>query len=186
MAPVPDENTLILEAKAGNEAAFGRLYELYFERIYKFIYFRVNHKEVAEDLAEEVFVKAWTKIRSVQEKSFGGWLFSISKNIVIDHYRQRKSDVDIEEIQNLIESDHDLADDANTVLEKATMIRLLKKLTPEQQIIIKLKFLEDMDNAEIAELISKNEGAIRVIQHRAITKLQELLEQEVSNRKKIV
>lgn len=185
MAPVPDENTLILEAKAGNEAAFGRLYELYFERIYKFIYFRVNHKEVAEDLAEEVFVKAWMKIRSVQEKSFGGWLFSISKNIVIDHYRQRKSDVDIEEIQNLIESDHDVADDTNTVLERATFIRLLKQLTPEQQIIIKLKFLEDMDNAEIAELISKNEGAIRVIQHRAITKLQELLEQEVSKTQKI-
>lgn len=184
MAPAPDENTLILEAKAGNERAFGQLYEFYFEKVYKFIYFRVNHKEIAEDLAEEVFVKAWTNIRNVREKSFSGWLFSISKNIVIDHYRQRKADVDLEELENVLEADHDVSEDTNVILQRETFKRLLKKLSPEQQIIIKLKFLEDMDNAEIAELISKNEGAIRVIQHRAITKLQELLEQEVNNRQK--
>ena len=57
-------------------------------------------------------------------------------------------------------------------------MELLKKLTPEQQIIIKLKFIEDLDNAEIAELISKSEGSIRVIQHRAIQKLQELIEEK--------
>lgn len=173
------EQSVILQAKQGSEQAFGQLYDLYFDKIFKFIYFRVNHKEIAEDLTEEVFIKAWTNIRTVKEESFGGWLYQIAKNKVIDHYRQKKAVVDIEDIQNILESDQNLSDDANTAVERIIMMNCLKQLTPEQQIIIKLKFLEDMENSEISELISKSEGSIRVIQHRAILKLQELIKKQV-------
>lgn len=173
------DKSVILLAKQGNEQAFGQLYELYFEKIYKFIYFRVSHKEIAEDLAEDVFIKAWTSIATVKEDSFNGWLYQIAKNKVIDYYRQKKVTVDIEEIQNVLESDQDINDDANTVIERKVFMEALKQLTPEQQIIIKLKYIEDMDNAEIAELINKSEGSIRVVQHRAIAKLQELIKKQV-------
>ncbi len=173
-----DEKSLILQAKQGDEQAFGQLYELYFERIFKFIYFRVNHKETAEDLSEEVFIKAWEKIADVKEVSFGGWLYQIAKNKVIDYYRQKKQVVDLEDVQNFLESDERLSESTNTVIERRLFMVLLKELTPEQQIIIKLKFIEDMDNSEIAELISKSEGSIRVIQHRAIQKLQELFKSQ--------
>ncbi len=169
----------VLAAKQGSEQAFSQLYDAFFEKIYKFIYFRVNHKEIAEDLTEEVFIKSWTRIATVQAESFGGWLYSIAKNIIIDYYRQKKEQVvDLEGIENFLESDENLSEDANTVIERKMFLRLLKQLTPEQQIIIKLKFIEDLDNAEISELISKSEGAIRVIQHRAILRLQELIKEE--------
>lgn len=174
----------IEKAKNGDEQAFGQLYETFFEKIYKFIYYRVSHKEVAEDLAEDVFIKAWTRIKHVKGESFSGWLYQIAKNTVIDYYRQKKVLVDLEDVENIIESDHDLASDANNAIQHKTFIRLLKQLTPEQQIIIKLKFMEDMDNVEIAEMISKTEGSIRVVQHRAIQKLQELLKEEIKNGKK--
>ncbi len=173
------EKSVILHAKQGSEQAFGQLYELYFEKIFKFIFYRVSHKEIAEDLTEDVFIKAWTSIRSVKEDSFSGWLYQIAKNKVIDYYRQKKTMVDLDEIENILESDQNLNEDANTVIERKVFMEALKLLTPEQQIIIKLKFIEDMDNFEIAELISKSEGSIRVVQHRAIQKLQELISKQV-------
>ena len=179
---------LVQNAKRGDEQAFGELYELYFEKIYKFIFFRVNHKQNAEDLAEDVFVKAWSKIKQVNEEKFGGWLYQIAKNKIIDHYRQNKETVDISGLENLLETDENIVEHANMLIEQKTFMLLLKKLTPEQQIIIKLKFIEDLDNAEISELISKSEGSIRVIQYRAIQKLQELLDQQIKtslNSKKI-
>src|SRR5437899_2687904 len=112
------EKSVIQQAKQGNEQAFGQLYELYFEKIYKFIFFRVSHKEIDEDLAEEVFIKAWTSIKTVKEESFSGWLYQIAKNKVIDHYRQKKTIIDIEEIENVLESEHDLTADTNTMMDR--------------------------------------------------------------------
>jgi RNA polymerase sigma-70 factor (ECF subfamily) len=176
-------NALVLKAKQGDEKHFGKLYELYFDKIYRFIYFRVNHKETAEDLAEEVFVKAWSKIKHVKAESFGGWLYQIAKNQIIDHYRKSKTTVDISEVENILESDENVVESTNLIMEQITFLELLKQLTPEQQIIIKLKFIEDLDNAEIAELISKSEGSIRVVQHRAIQKLQQLLDKQIEGNK---
>lgn len=174
----PDFSENVRKAQNGDEQAFSELYEFYFEKIYRFIYFRVNHKEVAEDLAEDVLIKAWVKIKNVKDKSFGGWLYSIAKNTVIDHYRQSKSTVDINEMENILESKQNIVDESNLVINQQTFMEVLKKLSPEQQIIIKLKFIEDLTNSEIAELISKSEGSIRVIQYRAILKLQELIQEK--------
>jgi RNA polymerase sigma-70 factor, ECF subfamily len=173
------ENDLILAAKKGEEQAFGKLYDLYFERIFKFIYFRVSHKETAEDLTEDVFIKAWQRITHVKPESFSGWLYSISKNTVIDHYRQKKIMVDLQEIEGILESEQNVVEEANTVMEQKLFMDLLRKLTPEQQIVIKLKFIEGLENDEISELIARSEGSIRVTQHRAIAKLQELLNEQI-------
>lgn len=172
-------DSLLARAKKGDEAAFGQLYEFYFDKIYTFIYYRVNHKEIAEDLAEDVFVRAWSKIRQLKADSFGGWLYSIARNRIIDHYRQRKETADLTEIEHLIESSINIADETNLALDQKLFLDLVKQLTPEQQIIIKLKFIEDLENSEISELISKSEGSIRVTQHRAIQKLQQLLEDHI-------
>jgi len=72
---------LASKAKAGDSAAFGQIYDLYFQKIYKFVYYRVGHKEIAEDLAEEVFIKAHAKIASLaQDNQFLGWLYQIARN----------------------------------------------------------------------------------------------------------
>ena len=175
---------MVQKAKLGDEKAFGELYELYFDRIFRFIYFRVNHKEIAEDLAEDAFIKAWTRIHHVKGASFGGWLYQIAKNTVIDHYRQKKTLVDLQEIENIIEYEQNIVEQTNMQIEQKRFMALLRQLTPEQQIVIKLKFLEDLENSEIAELIAKTEGSIRVIQHRAIQKLQELFNLELKEAEK--
>src|SRR6185295_14138396 len=142
---------LLAKAKAGEEAAFGEIYNLFFKKIYQFIYYRVGHKEVAEDLAEEVFLKAFAKINSVLDgNSFVGWLYQIARNIVIDYYRQKKNVVALEDVENTLEYETNVVDIVNLESQQKILLKLLKELGAEQQIVLKLKFFEDLTNTEIA------------------------------------
>ncbi len=166
---------LLAKAKKGDQAAFGQLYNQYFEKIYRFIYYRVGHKEIAEDLAEDVFLKVLSKISSVNEdSSFEAWLYQIARNQVIDYYREKKLTVSLDGLENTLEYETNIIDIINLKEQQKIFLRLLKELNTEQQIILKLKFLEEFTNQEIAEQLHKSEGTIRVIQHRAIAKLKEL------------
>ncbi|MDR3642107.1 MAG: RNA polymerase sigma factor [Candidatus Doudnabacteria bacterium] len=170
---------LLAKAKQGNQEALTEIYELYFKKLYRFIFFRVGHKQLAEDLAEDVFLRAFTKLSDVSDNaSFQGWLYQIARNLVIDHYRQKKQIIDIEELENSLEYESNIIDVLDLQQQQKILLRLMKELGHEQQIVIKLKFLEGLDNAEIAVMLHKSEGAVRVIQHRAITKLQELISAE--------
>lgn len=175
-----DENArelaqLVKKAQEGSESAFGEIYDLLFQKIYRFIYYRVGHKQIAEDLAEEVFIKAYGKITGLDKPEvFQGWLYRIARNTVIDHYREKKQTVSLEEVENTLEYETNTVDLIQLQYQQAVLLKLLKELGAEQQAVIKLKFLEDLSNSEIALILDKSEGAIRVIQHRAITKLLEL------------
>lgn len=173
---------LLANAQSGQDAALGEIYNLYFKKIYRFIFYRVSHKEIAEDLAEEVFLKAFTKISSVNDSlAFEGWLYQIARNLVIDYYRQNKQTVPLEEVENTLSYESNIIDIVNLQARQKILLEILKELGTEQQVVIKLKFLEGLENNEIAELLQKTEGAIRVIQHRAITKLQELIKKNGHN-----
>lgn len=168
---------ILRQAQAGTTEAMAVLYNHYFERIYRFIYYRVSHKETAEDLTEEVFVKVFDKLKDLEQlAAFEGWLFQIARNKVIDYYRSKKQTVALEDVENTLEYETNIVDIVNLKTEQIVFIKLLKELSDEQQQVIKLKFLEDIDNSIIAEMMNKTEGAIRVIQHRAITRLKELID----------
>lgn len=169
---------LIQKAISGNETAFGQVYDLYFEKIYRFIYFRVNHKETAEDLVAETFVRVWNKKTEILEAAaFTGWLFQIARNLVIDHYRSRKPTVDLVELENFLEYEDNVIEKLNLKFQQESLLDALEKLSNDQQIVIKLKFIDDLENHEIAKILNKSEGAIRVIQHRATKELKRLIEE---------
>ena len=95
---------LIQKARAGDEIAFGLVYDLYFEKVYRFVFYRVNHRQTAEDLVAEVFTKAWNKLSEIQNPSlFNAWIYQIARNLVIDFYRSRKFEVDIQTLENVLE-----------------------------------------------------------------------------------
>ena len=166
---------LAKKAKTGDETAFGQIYDLLFQKIYRFIYYRVSHKETAEDLAEEVFIKAHSRINTLNEPEVvESWLYQIARNAVVDYYRQKKLTVDLKDVENTLEYETNIIDLLNLQYQQAILLKLLKELGAEQQAVIKMKFLEDLNNLEIAEALGTNEGNIRVIQHRALLKLTEL------------
>ncbi len=163
------------KAKSGDQTAFGQIYQIFFQKIFQFIYFRVSHKEIAEDLTEEVFLKAHSKIKSLGNgHSFSGWLYQIARNAVIDYYRSKKLTVDLADVENTLEYETNVVDLVNLGYQQAKLLKLIKELSAQEQAVIKMKFLEDLDTVEIAQILDQSEGSIRVIQHRALTKLIQL------------
>ena len=167
---------LVERAAKGEELAFGQLYDLYFAKIYRFVYYRVNHQETAEDLVADTFIRAWNGLSGIADgQAFNGWLYQIARNLVVDHYRSRKVTVDLVTLENVLEYEGNIVDETELSLAQKKFLEALEKLSPDQQITIKLRFLEDLSNREIAQILDKTEGAIRVIQHRAIKELKNLL-----------
>jgi len=173
---------LLARAKSGEKRALSEIYDQYFKKIYRFIFYRVSHKQVAEDLAEDVFLKAFTKLNSInQPEAFEGWLYQIARNLVIDYYRQKKVEVTLDEVENTLSYESNVIDLISLGERQKILLEILRELGTEQQIVIKLKFFEGLENAQIAEILNKNEGAIRVIQHRAIARLQEIIKKRQNN-----
>lgn len=162
------------EAKLGDREAFGKLYQYYADKIYRFCYFRIGQKrEDAEDLAADIFTKAWEKLDTFQKGSFQAWLYMIAKNTIIDYYRSSKPKALLhEEIPDGKES---LIDMVATNLEMARITKCMKELTEEQQEVLVLKFIEDLPNREIARIVEKSEEAVRALSSRAIKQLREKL-----------
>ena len=175
-----EELKLVLEAcQQGDRKAFGRIYDQYATKLYKFIYLRVGHKEVAEDILADSFVKIWVKIKQVNSsKAFSSWIYQVAKNNIIDYYRVRKSTIAIEEVEQTLEDAADPIAETDLNLDQKRILACLVNLPKDQQQVIRYKFFEDLSNSEIALIMNKSEGAIRVIQHRAITRLQEMLRQK--------
>lgn len=173
------EKKLINDAIRGEAAAFGLLYDHYQPQIYRFIYLKVSHREEAEDLTHQVFLKSWENIADYESYGFpfSSWLYRIARNQTIDYYRTKKESVGLENIEET-----KFTEDAEEISKLIDDLQDLKKikeaialLSDDQQNIIILRFIEDFSPKETAEILERTEGAIKLIQHRAIKRLKEIL-----------
>jgi len=175
---VEGEYNLIEAAKAGNAQAFGILYDAYLPPIYRFIYLKVGRKETAEDLTHEVFLSAWQNLKSYAHRGFpfSTWLYKISRNRVIDHYRTSHPAVTLaEEMEEYIELVNAPTDEIDRSLTMETIMSAIEKLPEEHQTILIMRFVDDAEPSEIAEVVGKSVGAVRVMQHRALQEVKNIL-----------
>lgn len=175
-----DEKDLIERAIRGEASAFGLLYDRYQPGIFRFIYLKVGHREEAEDLTHQVFLSAWQNIGTFSDQGLpiSSWLYRIARNKVIDHYRTRKSLINIERVLEEVMIEDKAEEGAVKKMEMEAVYRALSKLTPDQQEIIVLRFVEELSYQEISKVVGKNQGAIRVLQFRAIRKLKKIMDKE--------
>ena len=174
-----EEIQLVKNAQKGEAESFGKLYDIYASPIYRFVYLKTSHKEDAEDLTHQVFLSAWQNIKSFQFQGFpfSSWLYKIASNSVIDYYRTKKYHLNIETIaENQIAENFETGNALDDSFDLQTIKNSLSHLEPVQQNVLIMKFVNDMSNKEIAAALNKNEGAIRVIQHRALKQLKIILE----------
>src|SRR5512134_2424997 len=180
--PLPNERQLVLQAQDGNSEAFGQLYDAYMERIYRFVYFRVEDQQTAEDITSQVFLKAWSNLDRFQfsRTPYLAWLYTIAHNAVIDHYRTRKVNTALDDVQ-LSHPDHSEAveNEIDLTVEMQSVKSALQTLTDDQQKALTLKFSEGMANNEIARHLGKREGAIRALQMRGLQALAKQLEEKM-------
>ncbi len=174
-----DEQRLVDLAKSGNGEAFAQLYEAYFDRVYRFIFFRVTDDQVAEDLASQVFLKAWENLHRYHPKGpFLAWLYAIARNTVIDNYRTRKQTVSLDEAAPIASQEEKLDDRLQMEFDVKSLQAAMQHLTEEQQEVITLKFIADYDTAQIARQMGKSEGAIRALQMRALQALARVMKSD--------
>ena len=169
---------LVTQAINGDTEAFGELYTHHVTKIYRYVYYNVHNKERAEDITQEVFLKAWKAIGSCKgkEKTFSSWLYRIAHNLIID--KLRKSQKQISHEAELPEDIRDTSDRMEISLEQRDLLKVIDVLSPNQRQVIVMKFIEDMDNREIAETMGKSTGAIRILQMRALETLRKTLGSE--------
>ncbi|MDD5710683.1 MAG: sigma-70 family RNA polymerase sigma factor [Candidatus Colwellbacteria bacterium] len=172
------ERNLVRLAQGGDPEAFGVLYEHYLPQIYRFILIKVSHKEQAEDLTHLTFLKAWENVRGYKHKGhpFSSWLYRIARNAVIDHYRRGVIQVSIEDVSaEALGVDDSLAEGADAKILWEDLLGAIKTLKDIEQDILIMRFVEGLPHQEIAAAVDKTEGAVKVIQHRALKKLKEVL-----------
>ncbi|MFC2020118.1 sigma-70 family RNA polymerase sigma factor [Chloroflexota bacterium] len=172
---------LVDRAASGNSKAFGELYSIYLDRIYRYVFYKVRNKMIAEDITEEVFVKAWRSISSCKGKghTFLPWLYRVAHNQVIDSFRSRRKDVSLE-TEVLVEvRTTELRVEVS--LEYQELLKYIATLPQNQGQVIILKFIEGLSNREIGEAMGKSEGAIRVLQVRALATLRRKMSEDRLN-----
>ena len=170
-----DQRDLLERASQYDSAALTALYDQYVDRIYSYIYHRVGHVEVAEDLTGQAFMRMLEAVRSGRpwHTSFSGWLYRIAHNLVIDHYRRRNraSFVDIDEV-SAVSPEGGPFQSVEARLDSERLHGALRRVTEEQAQVITLRFLEGLSIAETAEIMGKTEGAIKALQYRAVMALR--------------
>ena len=172
---------LVERAQTGDAEAFGELYDRYVDLIYRYIYYRVGTAQIAEDLTSETFLRALRRITSFtwQGKDVGAWFVTIARNLIADHYKSGRYRLemttgDVTEIGAALTT----AGPETAVLEamqNKVLLESVKQLNPEQQECIVLRFLQGLSVAETAQIMGKNDGAIKALQYRAIRTLGRLL-----------
>ena len=175
------EEKIIEDAVKGKSSAFGVLYDHYQPMIYRFVIVKVGRREDAEDITHQVFIAAWQNIATYAHRGnpFSSWLYRIARNHVVDHYRanaKKKGEASIDRLDpDSFEIAGSLQADLSLKLDMENVQRAIVKLKPDHQDVIIMRFIEDLSLRETARAMDKSEGAVKLIQHRAIKELQKLL-----------
>ncbi|MCX6720742.1 MAG: RNA polymerase sigma factor [Candidatus Staskawiczbacteria bacterium] len=160
---------------------FGRIYDQYIDKIYRFVYLKVNSQETAEDVTSKVFLKGWEAFEGATDsiKNPGAFLYQIARNAVVDHYRDkgRANTVSADASPELADPGTNAQDMAILSADISVVRKALQKLKKEHQDIIIWHYLEDMSVPEIAELINKPAGTIRVMLHRGLKDLKDKIQE---------
>jgi RNA polymerase sigma-70 factor (ECF subfamily) len=162
----------------GDKEAYGKLYQLYLDQVYRYVYFKVGNKEDAEDITENVFVRTWTAIHNkkghVVIENFKAWIYRAAHNLVIDHYRKKGSKQEQEVGEDLSSTEESVEVTVEKDIENKELYEQIQKLDERLQQVIILRFLNGHSHAETARIIGIKPGHVRVLQYRALKQLQEL------------
>jgi RNA polymerase sigma-70 factor (ECF subfamily) len=180
-----NEEEILAHASQGDRDAFGRLYERYIERIFNYVYYRTGNLHDAEDLTARVFQRAMNHIQNYTDRGvpFSAWLYRIAHNLVANWHRDRsrRQEIPLDDLPVIpSRGDHP---ERNLVRsqEQDVLLRMIRRLPPDRQTLLILKFVENMSNAEIGEIMGRSEGAVKSLYHRTLLALRDQFGDQIIN-----
>ncbi len=170
---------LLYRAQDGNAEAFGELYERHAQAVFRFLYSHVSNRLDAEDLTSDVFLRAWRALPKFREQGvpFVAFLLRVARNALIDFYRRTRNtqEDDIEAIP-IPDDRAGPADVVGAQLQSQELRRTMSQLHEEYRLVLTLRFISELSVEETAAAMNKSDGAVRVLQHRALAALRKLLD----------
>lgn len=168
--PEPSDARLVARAKAGDGDAFGQLYRRYIDSIYRYLYVRVGNAQDAEDLTEIVFLRSFQALGRYRERgwAFSAFLYQVAKNVLVDHYRQQRTEAELHASEAMATAlrpldDHVIQDERLRALRRA-----LDDLPPDYREVITLRVVLALPTPLVARWMARTEGATRVLLYRAL------------------
>jgi RNA polymerase sigma-70 factor (ECF subfamily) len=155
--------------------AYGELYDLYANRIRRFLFFKLPRKEDAEDLLHETFLRAWEYMTSSMVEDVGALLFRIARNLVADFYRKKTPEALTEALEASLQAGTDIEQATDLRIEGAQVIEVLQGMKEEYKEVLVMRYLSEMEIEEIAAALTKTPNNIRVLLHRAKAALKKIL-----------
>ena len=176
MTQQQDDTLALISAALEDPAAFGMLYDRYVQHIYRYAYSRVENTRVAEDITSQTFMAAYESLGRYRERGyFSAWLFRIAQSEINNHFRRSRREVGLEAAAELMEREDSLG--ALIRAEELSQIRfLIKKLNPEEQDLLRLRYVAELSFGEMAELLGKREDAVKKSVYRLLERLKGQME----------
>lgn len=178
---------LLKGARRGDHAAMDRLYNLYADKVFRYLYARLGQREIAEDLTADVFIRMLQvmprfEVNSTRPvASFSSWLYRIAGNLLRDYYRRQshRNHADLADQTGLAMDGPALAQRVTAEEDCQELMGAVSLLNEEQKSVVHYRFGEQMSVQEVADLMGKSEGAIKALQHRALIALRRILAPEM-------
>lgn len=172
-----NEEEVLSRASQGDREAFGLLYERYIERIFNYVYYRTGNLHDAEDLTARVFQRAMNHIHNYTDRGvpFSAWLYRIAHNLVANWHRDRsrRQEIPLNDLPVLPSRDDRPEVSLVRSQEQDALLRLIRQLPAERQTLLILKFVENLSNAEIGQIMGRSEGAVKSLYHRTLLALRD-------------
>ncbi len=172
-----NEEEVLTRAAQGDREAFGQLYEQYIDRIFNYVYYRTGNLHDAEDLTARVFQRAMNHIHTYTDRGvpFSACLYRIAHNLVANWHRDRsrRQEIPLNELP-VVPSKEDRPETSLVrSQEQDSLLHLIRQLPPERQNLLILKFVENLSNAEIGQIMGRSEGAVKSLYHRTLLSLRD-------------
>lgn len=170
--PIANEADFVNRVKEFEEEAWEELYEVYFPKMYRYLFVHVGDRDVAEDLAAEVFERACKGIRHFRYRGapLSSWLYSVAHHTMVDWYRKRRRTLEVP-----TEAEPAQPDLSDGVVTRDELSRAMNGLTPEQRQVLVLRHVEGHSAASAGEIMGKKENAIRALDFRALASLRQAM-----------
>jgi len=177
---VQNEESLVRRAQQHDQDAFAQLYEEYFDKIYRYIAFKIGNRTEAEDMTQQVFLNAIKAISSFRWRGipFSAWLFRIAHNQVVDYLRKKAKHATTSLDEVLVSNGNNPQLVAEQNLDIERLLLATKQLTQAQREVISLRFASELSIAQVARVMAKSQGAIKALQHSAMVALRKTLSVE--------
>ena len=168
---------VIARSQKGDEVALGAIYKRYRLDIYRYLYYRVGHLQVAEDLASEVFERMIRVIRksSFQNTSLDAWLFQIARNLAIDYFRKMNLCNHAALDGSLVSRDSNINPAVGNQLVNDQLVQALRKVNDALRDVIILRFAVNMPVSQVAQTLHRSEDSVKGLQRRGLMTIRNIL-----------